>query len=117
MGFEKGITNNASSKASDQVKCIGVTNCLIFGNFTFDGCTWLKVSDINHIFLQIGKSKIFLRGNLMAELDAQRTGIYSAAAILIQKHFRARNDCKKYIAMRRACIRLQSYWRGDLPNK
>ncbi|XP_038897457.1 myosin-11 isoform X2 [Benincasa hispida] len=62
----------------------------------------------------IGKSKIFLRGNLMAELDAQRTGIHSAAAIVIQKHFRARIDRKKYIAMRRACIRIQSYWRGVL---
>lgn len=88
---------------------------MIFGNLTFDGCTWLKVSDINHIFLQIGKSKIFLRGNLMAELDAQRTGIYCVAAVVIQKHVRARVDLRKYIAMRRACIRLQSYWRGDPP--
>ncbi|KAA0042054.1 myosin-9 isoform X2 [Cucumis melo var. makuwa] len=62
----------------------------------------------------IGKSKIFLRGNLMAELDAQRTGIYCVAAVVIQKHVRARVDLRKYIAMRRACIRLQSYWRGVL---
>lgn len=51
----------------------------------------------------------------MAELDAQRTRIYSAAAIAIQKHVKGRIDRKKYIAMRRSCIRLQSYWRGDPP--
>ncbi|KGN45159.2 myosin-11 isoform X2 [Cucumis sativus] len=62
----------------------------------------------------IGQSKIFLRGNLMAELDARRTGIHCAAAVVIQKHARARVDRRKYIAMRRACIRLQSYWRGVL---
>ncbi|XP_022156587.1 myosin-11 isoform X2 [Momordica charantia] len=62
----------------------------------------------------IGKSKIFLRGRLMAELDAQRTRIYGAAAATIQKHIRARSVRKMYVAMRRSGIRVQSYWRGVL---
>ncbi|XP_022991201.1 myosin-11-like [Cucurbita maxima] len=62
----------------------------------------------------IGKSKLFLRGSLMAELDAQRTRVYSAAATVIQKHIKSRIERKKYIRMRRSCTCLQSYWRGVL---
>ncbi|XP_023548553.1 myosin-11-like [Cucurbita pepo subsp. pepo] len=62
----------------------------------------------------IGKSKLFLRGSLMAELDAQRTRVYSGAATVIQKRIKSRIERKKYIRMRRSCTRLQSYWRGVL---
>ncbi|KAG6576036.1 Myosin-11, partial [Cucurbita argyrosperma subsp. sororia] len=62
----------------------------------------------------IGKSKLFLRGSLMAELDAQRTRVYSGAATVIQKHIKSRIERKKYIHMRRSCTRVQSYWRGVL---
>lgn len=51
----------------------------------------------------------------MAELDAQRTRVYSGAATVIQKRIKSRIERKKYIRMRRSCTRLQSYWRGDPP--
>ncbi|XP_022959885.1 myosin-9 isoform X3 [Cucurbita moschata] len=60
----------------------------------------------------IGTSKIFLRGNLMAELDAKRTKRHTTAALAILKHIRTRIDRKKYIAKKRGCVLLQSYWRG-----
>ena len=49
----------------------------------------------------------------MAELDAKRTKRHTTAALAILKHIRTRIDRKKYIAKKRGCVLLQSYWRGN----
>ncbi|XP_073005604.1 myosin-11-like isoform X2 [Typha latifolia] len=66
---------------------------------------------------QIGKTKVFLRAGQMAELDARRAEVLSNAAKAIQRQIRTHIMRKKFIALRKATINVQSLWRGRLACK
>lgn len=65
-------------------------------------------------FIQIGKTKVFLRAGQMAELDARRTEVLAHAAKRIQRQIRTHLTRKEFIALRRATIHFQKLWRGNL---
>ncbi|CAL1383203.1 unnamed protein product [Linum trigynum] len=74
-------------------------------------CKWiLEKSEITQY--QIGTTKVFLKGNQMAELDAQRAKVYRNSATAIQRKVRTRSTRKKYVLMRQSSIHIQSQWRG-----
>ncbi|OAY78406.1 Myosin-11 [Ananas comosus] len=64
-----------------------------------------------------GKTKVFLRAGQMAELDARRAEVLSNAAKAIQRQIRTHIMREKFIALRKATIRVQSLWRGRLACK
>uniref|UniRef100_A0A7N0U1A4 Uncharacterized protein n=1 Tax=Kalanchoe fedtschenkoi TaxID=63787 RepID=A0A7N0U1A4_KALFE len=66
---------------------------------------------------QIGKTKVFLRAGQMAELDARRAEVLSNAAKTVQRRIRTHNARKRFLAMRKASIRVQSSWRRRLAFK
>ncbi|GAV72973.1 Myosin_head domain-containing protein/IQ domain-containing protein/DIL domain-containing protein/Myosin_N domain-containing protein [Cephalotus follicularis] len=66
---------------------------------------------------QIGKAKVFLRAGQMAELDARRAEVLGNAARTIQRQIRTYIASKEFIALRKAAINLQSYWRGEMARK
>ncbi|KAK3418320.1 myosin-9 [Eucalyptus grandis] len=66
---------------------------------------------------QIGKTKVFLRAGQMAELDARRAEVLSNAAKTIQRRIRTHHARKRFIAVRKATIVVQSLWRGRLAYK
>lgn len=57
-------------------------------------------------------TKVFLRAGQMAELDARRAEVLGNAARIIQRQIRTYIARKEFIALRKAAIVLQSYWRG-----
>ncbi|KAG7967752.1 hypothetical protein I3843_08G114900 [Carya illinoinensis] len=66
---------------------------------------------------QIGKTKVFLRAGQMAELDARRAEILSSAAKTIQRRIRTHIARKRFVALRKATIVVQSICRGRLASK
>ncbi|KAL6861303.1 hypothetical protein ACP4OV_017003 [Aristida adscensionis] len=66
---------------------------------------------------QIGKTKVFLRAGQMAELDARRTEVLSAAAKTIQGKIRTHIMRKRFLSWRKASVCLQAIWRGRLACK
>ena len=62
--------------------------------------------------MQIGKTKVFLRANQIAELDARRAEVLSNAAKTIQRRIRTHQAQKQFVALRKATIVVQSIWRG-----
>ncbi|KAG2693975.1 hypothetical protein I3760_08G119800 [Carya illinoinensis] len=66
---------------------------------------------------QIGKTKVFLRAGQMAELDARRAEILSSAAKTIQRRIRTHIARKRFVALRKATIAVQSICRGRLASK
>ncbi|XP_018820347.1 myosin-11 [Juglans regia] len=66
---------------------------------------------------QIGKTKVFLRAGQMAELDARRAEILSNAAKTIQRRIRTHIAHKRFVALRKATIVLQSICRGRLASR
>lgn len=66
------------------------------------------------LLLQIGETQIFLRAGQMAELDARRAFLLSNSAIVIQKHTKTHFSRKKYIALQKSSVFLQSICRGQL---
>ncbi|KAG4383598.1 hypothetical protein AAZX31_13G103500 [Glycine max] len=66
---------------------------------------------------QIGKTQIFLRAGQMAELDAQRAFLLSSSATVIQKHTKTHFSRKKYIALQKSSVFLQSICRGELARR
>ncbi|KAK9100805.1 hypothetical protein Scep_024235 [Stephania cephalantha] len=66
---------------------------------------------------QIGKTKVFLRAGQMAELDARRAEVLSNAANCIQRQMRTHIARKRFIALRKASIQLQTVCRGRLASK
>ncbi|GAV66769.1 Myosin_head domain-containing protein/IQ domain-containing protein/DIL domain-containing protein/Myosin_N domain-containing protein [Cephalotus follicularis] len=66
---------------------------------------------------QIGKTKVFLRAGQMAELDARRAEVLSSAAKAIQRRVRTHYARKRFIALRKATIYVQSLWRGRMACK
>ncbi|XP_042410642.1 myosin-17-like [Zingiber officinale] len=66
---------------------------------------------------QLGKTKVFLRAGLMAQLDARRAAILGGAATTIQRKIRTYITRRAFIVLRHRSIFLQSLWRGRLAAK
>ncbi|CAN1270668.1 XI-C [Linum perenne] len=66
---------------------------------------------------QIGTTKVFLKGNQMAELDAQRAKVLRNSATVIQRHIKTRSTRKNFVLMRQSSIHIQTQWRGNLARK
>uniref|UniRef100_A0A6N2KTU9 Myosin motor domain-containing protein n=1 Tax=Salix viminalis TaxID=40686 RepID=A0A6N2KTU9_SALVM len=66
---------------------------------------------------QIGKTKVFLRAGQMAELDARRAEVLNNAAKTIQGRVQTHYARKRFIALRKATVSVQSLWRGRLACK
>ncbi|KAG6492986.1 hypothetical protein ZIOFF_047958 [Zingiber officinale] len=64
---------------------------------------------------QLGKTKVFLRAGLMAQLDARRAAILGGAATTIQRKIRTYITRRAFIVLRHRSIFLQSLWRGAIP--
>ncbi|KAL9395723.1 hypothetical protein Peur_009976 [Populus x canadensis] len=62
----------------------------------------------------MGKTKLFLRAEQMAELDAKKARLLRNSATVIQRHFRTYTTSKDYIVLRKSSIHIQSHWRGRL---
>ena len=67
-------------------------------------------------FLQVGKTKVFLRAGQMAGLDTRRAEKLNNAAKTIQRKIRTHIARKQFIALRKATICIQSIWRGVSAN-
>ncbi|KAI4303015.1 hypothetical protein MLD38_038696 [Melastoma candidum] len=66
---------------------------------------------------QIGKTKVFLRAGQMAELDARRAEVLNIAARTLQRRVRTYQARRRFIALRKATIIIQSICRGCLACK
>ncbi|KAG0604572.1 hypothetical protein M758_10G181000 [Ceratodon purpureus] len=66
---------------------------------------------------QLGQTKVFLRSGQMAELDAKRAEMLNNAARTIQRQVRTFLARRHLIAMRKAVVTIQKYWRGGLARK
>lgn len=66
---------------------------------------------------QIGLTKIFLRAGMLAYLESRRLDKLNALATVIQKNFKRTMQRKKYLTMRKASIRIQTWWRGVLARR
>ncbi|KAG6783833.1 hypothetical protein POTOM_009509 [Populus tomentosa] len=62
----------------------------------------------------MGKTKLFLRAEQMAELDAKKARLLRNSATVIQRHIRTYTTRKDYIVLRTSSIHIQSHWRGRL---
>jgi myosin V len=66
---------------------------------------------------QIGLTKIFLRAGMLAYLESRRMDRLNYLATIIQKNFKRTMQRRKYLRMRQASIRIQTWWRGILARK
>ncbi|KAG8829588.1 Myosin type-2 heavy chain 1 [Serendipita sp. 399] len=66
---------------------------------------------------QIGLTKIFLRAGMLAYLESRRLDRLNSLATLIQKNFKRTIERRRYLKMRQAAIRIQTWWRGVLARK
>ncbi|KAE8667505.1 Myosin-11 [Hibiscus syriacus] len=66
---------------------------------------------------QVGLTKIFLRAGQMPELDARRAEVLGGAANIIQRRIRTHISRKRFLALQKAAIELQSICRGTLASK
>ncbi|TYI16406.1 hypothetical protein ES332_A08G252700v1 [Gossypium tomentosum] len=66
---------------------------------------------------QVGLTKIFLRAGQMAELDARRAEVLSSAAKTIQCRIRTHISRRRFLAVRKASVDIQSICRGVLACK
>ncbi|KAJ6336990.1 hypothetical protein OIU76_006787 [Salix suchowensis] len=62
----------------------------------------------------MGKTKLFLRAEQMAELDAKKARLLRNSARVIQRQIRTYTTRKDYIILRKSSIHIQSHWRGKL---
>lgn len=66
---------------------------------------------------QVGLTKIFFRAGMLAALEAMRSDRLNAMVTLVQKNVRRKMAVKKYQAMRKAAIIIQTWWRGILARR
>jgi len=66
---------------------------------------------------QIGLTKIFLRAGMLAYLESRRLDRLNALATVIQKNFKRTMQRRKYLRLRDASIRIQTWWRGIMARK
>ncbi|KZT28618.1 hypothetical protein NEOLEDRAFT_1058410 [Neolentinus lepideus HHB14362 ss-1] len=60
---------------------------------------------------QFGKTKIFFRAGMLAALETLRGNQLNALVTVVQKNMRRRMAVKRYQAMRKAAIKIQTWWR------
>ncbi|KAK2460523.1 hypothetical protein APHAL10511_006993 [Amanita phalloides] len=63
---------------------------------------------------QNGRTKIFFRAGMLAALESLRSGRLNELAIIVQKNMRRRVAMSRYQEIRRASIKIQTWWRGIL---
>lgn len=78
---------------------------------SFQVCEWTLIITLS--FIQVGKTKVFLRAGQMAELDARRTEVLSRAAQIIQRRMLTYIAHKQFIETRKGSIVMQSFCRGE----
>ncbi|CAH2045125.1 unnamed protein product, partial [Iphiclides podalirius] len=61
---------------------------------------------------QIGHTKIFMRSSVHSPLEAKRTALLQASALLIQKWYKGSVQRRQYAQLHGAAVVLQSAWRG-----
>jgi myosin-5 len=61
---------------------------------------------------QSGLTKIFFRAGMLAALESLRSEKLNALVTVVQKNMRRRMAVKKYHELRRATIKIQTWWRG-----
>ncbi len=66
---------------------------------------------------QSGLTKIFFRACMLAALESLRSDRLNAMVTVVQKNLRRRMAMKKYRELRRATIKIQTWWRGILARR
>lgn len=66
---------------------------------------------------QNGLTKIFFRAGMLAALESLRSDRLNALVTVVQKNMRRRMAVKKYQELRRATIKIQTWWRGILARR
>jgi len=66
---------------------------------------------------QSGLTKIFFRAGMLAALESLRSEKLNALVTVVQKNMRRRMAVKKYQDLRRATIKIQTWWRGILARR
>lgn len=66
---------------------------------------------------QSGLTKIFFRAGMLAALESLRSDKLNALVTIVQKNMRRRMAVKKYQELRRATIKIQTWWRGILARR
>ena len=66
---------------------------------------------------QAGLTKIFFRAGMLAALESLRSERLNALVVLIQKNVRRRLAVTRYQSMRKAAIKIQTWWRGILARR
>ncbi|KAL8122002.1 hypothetical protein AgCh_018654 [Apium graveolens] len=66
---------------------------------------------------QIGKTKVFLRGGQMAELDAHLTELLGKSSTIIQAKFRSKKAHKTYKKLRISAIQIQAICRRQVARR
>ena len=81
-------------------------------------CSLILDKTINdHDKYQSGKTKIFFRAGMLAALESLRSNRLNALVTIVQKNMRRRIAVKKYQDLRKATIRIQTWWRGILARR
>lgn len=66
---------------------------------------------------QPGLTKIFFRAGMLAALESLRSGRLNALVTIVQKNMRRRMAVKNYRTLRKAAIKIQTWWRGILARR
>ncbi|EJD53431.1 myosin 5 [Auricularia subglabra TFB-10046 SS5] len=66
---------------------------------------------------QLGLTKIFFRAGMLALLESQRSDRLNTLVTIVQKNMRRKMAMKKYQDLRRASIKIQTWWRGLMARK
>ena len=66
---------------------------------------------------QSGRTKIFFRAGMLAALESFRSGRLNAMVTVVQKNMRRHMAVKHYQELRRATIKIQTWWRGIMAKK
>lgn len=66
---------------------------------------------------QAGLTKIFFRAGMLAALESLRSEKLNGLVTLIQKNVRRRLAVRNYQNMRKAAIKIQTWWRGILSRR
>jgi myosin V len=66
---------------------------------------------------QNGLTKIFFRAGMLAALESLRSDRLNALVTIVQKNMRRRVAVKKYQELRKATIKIQTWWRGILARR
>ncbi|TFY72379.1 hypothetical protein EVG20_g642 [Dentipellis fragilis] len=66
---------------------------------------------------QSGKTKIFFRAGMLAALESLRSDRLNAMVTVVQKNMRRHMAVKKYQELRKATIKIQTWWRGIMARR